>query len=101
MNKDLTLNFIESHWESWFIKGLSDFVRIPNLTPMVDPEYLSNGLLEQAIDCVDSYIRVLEIKGISRQIYKADSGLPLICYVIEPSSPDIIANVLVYGHLDK
>jgi len=37
LNKDETLSFVDAHWESWFIAGLSDFIRVPNLTPMVDP----------------------------------------------------------------
>jgi hypothetical protein len=40
VNKEETLAFVEKNWDSWFIPGLSDFVRVPNLTPMVDPEYL-------------------------------------------------------------
>ena len=51
--------------------------------------------------CVDDYINKLEIKGISKHIFKAESGIPLICYVVEPSSPEIKANVMLYGHLDK
>ena len=101
MNKEDTLNFIDNHWDSWFVQGLSDFIRIPNLTPMVDPDYLTNGLLEKAIDLVDKYISKLEIKGLSRHIYTSISGMKLICYVIEPSNPDIKSNVMLYGHLDK
>jgi hypothetical protein len=56
MNKEATLKFIEEHYESWYVAGLADFVRIPNLTPMVDAEYATNGLVQQAIDVVDQYI---------------------------------------------
>jgi hypothetical protein len=67
---------------------------------MVDKEYLTNGLLEQAIELVDSYIQKLEIKGISRKIFKTETGIPLITYVVEPSE-GVTKNVMVYGHLDK
>lgn len=46
MQKAETIKFVEAHWDSWFVQGLGDFVRIPNLTPMVDPNYLTNQLLE-------------------------------------------------------
>ena len=101
MQKEKTLEFVESQWDNWFVKGLSEFIAIPNLTPMVDSEYLTNGLLEQAMDHVDTYINKLEIKGLKKHIFKADSGLPLICYVVEASDPSITANVMLYGHLDK
>jgi hypothetical protein len=44
---------VDEFWDSWFVKGLSDFVEVPNLTPMVDEHYQTNGLLEKAIDVVD------------------------------------------------
>jgi hypothetical protein len=66
MNKDKTLEYINSEWDSWFIPGLSDFVRVPNLTTMVDPEYLTNGLVQQSMECVDGYIQKLGVKGLSK-----------------------------------
>ncbi len=101
IQKKETLEFVESHWDSWYVPGLSDFVRIPNLTTMCDPDYLTNGLLEKAMECVDGYIQKLEIKGLSKHIFKSEAGMPLICYVVEPSSPDLKGNVMLYGHLDK
>ena len=50
---------------------------------------------------VDEYINRLEINGISKHTFYTEEGLPLICYVVQPSSPEIIANVMLYGHLDK
>ena len=50
---------------------------------------------------VDDYINKLEIKGLKKSTFTTDAGLPLICYVVEPSSPDITSNVMLYGHLDK
>jgi len=32
MEAEKTKEFLEQKWESWFVPGLSDFVRIPNLT---------------------------------------------------------------------
>ena len=37
--------YIDTQFEPFFVKGLQDFVRIPNLTPMVDPDYATNGLI--------------------------------------------------------
>lgn len=45
VSKDATLKFVEEHWDSWYVKGLSDFIRVPNLTPMVDPDFQTNGLI--------------------------------------------------------
>lgn len=69
VSKQATLDYIDSLWESWFVKGLCDFIETPNLTPMVDSEYLTNGLVEKAIKLVDDYVNKLEIKGLTRQIF--------------------------------
>jgi len=85
MNKDQTLETVNKNWESWYIPGLSDFIGVENLTTMVDPEYLTNGKVEEAIELVDKYINKMEIAGISRKIYRAENGLPIVVYVIEAS----------------
>ena len=89
MDKKTTLEFIDSKFDSWFVPSLAEFVRIPNLTPMVDSEYLYNGLLDKAMKHVDESIQKLEIKGLTKYIYKNQEGLPLVCYVVESSSPEI------------
>ena len=66
MNKEETLKNINAHWDSWFIPGLQDFVRVPNLTTMVDPDYLTNGLVQKAAQGVDGYIMKLDMKGLSK-----------------------------------
>lgn len=92
---------MNSHFESWFVEGMKDFIRIPNLTTMVDPTYLENGELEKCMKLVDDYINKLGVKGVSKEIF----GLPgckvppLIIYTIEAQDSD--KNIMVYGHLDK
>jgi len=100
MNKEETLKNINAQWDNWFIPGLSDFVRVPNLTPMVDPDYLTNGLVQKSMECVDGYIQKLEIKGLSKQTFSTEAGLPLVCYIVE-ASEGITKNLMLYGHLDK
>jgi hypothetical protein len=45
MQKEKTQAYIDSMWDSWYVPGLSDFVRVPNLTEMVDKDYHTNGLV--------------------------------------------------------
>jgi len=67
---------------------------------MVDPNYLTNGLVEQAMELVDQYINKLQIKGLSRTIIKNQKGVPLVCYVVEATCGSK-KNMMMYGHLDK
>jgi acetylornithine deacetylase/succinyl-diaminopimelate desuccinylase-like protein len=98
-DKQATLAYIDSLWDSWFVKGLCEFIETPNLTPMVDNEYLTNGLVEKAIQLVDDYVNKLEIVGLTRQIFQPAGMSPLVVYVVEGNGCD--TNVMLYGHLDK
>ncbi len=53
-------------WKDWYVKGLSDFIRCPNLSPMYDSEFLTNGLIQDAMVLVDDYINKLGIEGLTR-----------------------------------
>ena len=100
MDKAKTLEFIDAQWDDWYVAGLGDFIRVPNLTPMVDADYLTNGLVEKAAKLVDDYIQKLGIKGLTSHTFKSETGLPMVVYVVEPSEGNE-KNVMVYGHLDK
>jgi len=101
VNKEATLKNIDAVWEDWYVKGLSDFIRVPNLTPMVDDEFLTNGLIQKAMDLVDDYVTKIGLQGISkRTIYEPEGSSPLIVYVIDAQGGNT-KNVMMYGHLDK
>jgi len=52
------------------------------------------------MDVVDQYINKIGVKGLSKQTFKSESGLPLVCYIVEPTE-GATKNIMVYGHLDK
>ena len=37
---------IEEKWDDWYVKGLSDFIKVPNLSPNYDADFLTNGKIE-------------------------------------------------------
>lgn len=47
---------IEAKWDDWYVKGLSEFIRVPNLSPNYDADFLTNGRIEEAMTLVDDYI---------------------------------------------
>lgn len=73
---------------------------MPNLTPMVDREYATNGLVQQAMECVDKQLKSLEIVGLTCTVIQPEGMNPLIVYVVE-GSEGTTKNVMMYGHLDK
>ena len=39
LNPEFTADYVQQMWKKWFIKGMKDYVRVPNTTPRTDPEY--------------------------------------------------------------
>merc|ERR1711997_1439042 len=85
VNKEQTEAYIESKWDDWYVKGLSDFIRVENLSPNYDAQFLTNGLIEQAMELVDNYINQLGVEGLSKQIFQPEGSVPLVVYVVEPT----------------
>jgi len=92
---------IDQYWDSWYVPGLSDFIRIPNLTPMVDPDYLTNGHNEKAMELVDNYINKLEIKGMHKKVFQPEGMTPMAVYIVEKSEGASDTQIMFYGHIDK
>ena len=100
VDKAATEANIDAKWDDWYVKGLSDFIRVPNLSPNYDAQFLTNGLIEQAIELVDNYVNQLQIEGISRKVFQPEGSCPMVVYVVEPTQ-GCTKNVMLYGHLDK
>jgi len=87
-------------WNDWYVKGLSDFIKCPNLSPMFDDKFLENGLIWDCVKIVDDYVNQLNIKGMTRHEFKPEGKSPMIIYIVEAQG-ESKQNVMLYGHLDK
>ena len=57
------------------IPTLMEYIRVPSLSPLFDPNWETNGLMEQAQNILLSYVNSLQIKGYSQEILK-EPGKP-------------------------
>lgn len=91
---------LEKGIDEQVIPVLMEYIRVPSLSPLFDPNWESNGLMEKAQDILLSYVRSLDIKGFSSEIIK-EPGKPWMFYgEIQATSPNL-GTVLIYGHMDK
>ncbi|CAI2368449.1 unnamed protein product [Moneuplotes crassus] len=98
MDTEKTNKFLEENYDSVFVHHLSEYIKIPNLTPAFDPEYMTNGLLEQAIDYVVKFAEDLQIEGLKTHIKREEGRVPMVLFELPGASS---SNVMIYGHLDK
>ncbi|CAD8101761.1 unnamed protein product [Paramecium sonneborni] len=95
------INFIQKYTESSIIPSLSDFIRIPNLSPQFDNQWQQNKLLERACNHIVKWIENetvgLQIEIKIMQIENAPS-----CIAVKfLGNQQHNKTILCYGHYDK
>jgi acetylornithine deacetylase/succinyl-diaminopimelate desuccinylase-like protein len=108
MDFTITKKFIDEEFESQLIPGLSEFITIPNLSPLFDPDWQTNGHLEKAAKFLISWAKSQGLKNATYELIKEDNRTPLILieiddFVLEDneSNKNKKKTTLIYGHYDK
>jgi len=98
MDTNKISDFCHREWENSAIKELIDYIRIPNKSPIFDPDWQANGYMEQAVTQFETWCLSQNTPGMTLDIVRIPDRTPLIFMDI-PGSID--NTVLLYGHLDK
>lgn len=95
-------SFVDNLWKTSAIPTLLKYIEIPNLSPLYDPEWQTNGLQEKALKLICDWIDSQPVKGLSKEVITEKGRTPLIYLEIEPTVKGEDAHtVLCYAHLDK
>ena len=98
VDADSLSSHVEDKWESDIIGSLSEYIRIPALSPAFDADWEANGHIEAAVEHIASWCAAQDIEGLVVEINRLPGRTPLI-YMEVPGQID--ENVLLYQHLDK
>ena len=98
MDTELARNLIDAAWDDSIVPELVDYIRIPNKSPLYDPDWFEHGYMEQAVTLIEAWCRNQPIDGMTVEVVRLDGRTPLIFMEIPGASDDC---VVLYGHLDK
>jgi acetylornithine deacetylase/succinyl-diaminopimelate desuccinylase-like protein len=101
MDYDKSVAQTETDFTNSIIPGLCKYVEIDNLSPEYDPEWKTNGKLEKAANHLIEWAKNQGVKGLTAEMVQEKDRTPLVFIQVEPSSPDVKKNILLYGHFDK
>ena len=123
MDNAKTQQFVSSAWatDNCIVKSLEQYITIPNISPSYDPEWATNGLLDQAACCIADSVQKLLGAFAAQGIPTGDIAVrivggtdaPLLNERQQRRTPIILVDipafgatppagtVLLYGHLDK
>jgi len=98
MNADQTKTLVDETWSAAIVPTLEQYIRIPNQSPLFDPEWRSNGHMHKAVALACAWVESQGIRGLKLDVVEIEDRTPVIFMEIDG---DASSTVLMYGHLDK
>src|SRR5688572_14876559 len=98
MDADRNRSLVDDTWISSIVPTLEQYIRIPNQSPLFDPDWKRNGHMNQAVALARSWVETQQVKGLTIEVHELEGRTPVIFMEIEG---DDSGTVLMYGHLDK
>ena len=92
------LHDIEGYWQESILEQLCAYIRIPNQSPLFDPDWESHGHMERAVTLMADWCRAQPIAHARVEVQRLPGLTPLLVIDVPGELPGC---VLLYGHLDK
>lgn len=98
MDAKKTFAFVDRAWNETVVPTISEYITIPNLSPMFDPAWRENGHMDRAVALAQSWVEKQGVRGLKMEVVRLPDRTPLL-FIEVPGASD--ETVLFYGHLDK
>jgi acetylornithine deacetylase/succinyl-diaminopimelate desuccinylase-like protein len=100
MDTKRTREFVDRRWEESILPELVDYVRIPNKSPMFDPDWETHGHMEAAVQLMKRWAEAEArlLPGARVEVLRLPGRTPVLMVDVPGAVDDC---VLMYGHLDK
>lgn len=98
MDNSKTEQFVNDIWDDSIIPELCEYIKIPNKSPMFDPDWEQHGHMEKAVLMLEDWARQQPIKDMQVEVVRIEGRTPVLFIDIPGDSDEV---VLLYGHYDK
>ena len=98
MDSVKTESIVSEAWDGDIVPQLTEYIRIPNKSPMFDADWAAHGYMDDAVSLLANWAKQQPIAGMTVDVVRLEGRTPLI-YIEIPGQGD--DTVLLYGHLDK
>jgi acetylornithine deacetylase/succinyl-diaminopimelate desuccinylase-like protein len=96
--------FVDTLWEDEIVPRLTEYIRIPNKSPLFDPQWAEHGYMDDAVKLMEQWARgkLPTLKGATLEVVRLPGRTPLICIDVPAANGGRQDDtVILYGHLDK
>ncbi len=92
--------FVDQVWGDDIVPTLVEYIKIPNKSPMFDPDWAAHGHMDAAVTMFERWARakLAHLPGATLEVVRLPGRTPLIAIEVPGTGSD---TVLLYGHLDK
>ncbi|NCT69118.1 MAG: M20/M25/M40 family metallo-hydrolase [Rhodanobacteraceae bacterium] len=98
MDSKALSGFVGDLWDGQIVPQLTEYIKIPNKSPMFDAQWAEHGYMDAAVELMANWARAQPIPGMQLEVVRLPGRTPLIFIDIPGQGDD---TVLLYGHLDK
>jgi len=100
MDNKKARDFVNRRWDESILPQLVEYVRIPNKSPMFDPDWEAHGHMEAAVQLMRSWAEqeARSLPGARVEVLRLPGRTPVLMVDVPGEVDDC---VLMYGHLDK
>ena len=93
---------VDQVWEHEIVPTLHDYIAIPNVSVLFDPEWREHGHMDRAVELIRSWCAARAIDGLAVEVHELPGRTPVILMEIPAFGTGSAGDtVLLYGHLDK
>jgi acetylornithine deacetylase/succinyl-diaminopimelate desuccinylase-like protein len=89
---------IDREWTTSIVPCLEAYIRVPNKSPLFDPQWQAHGHMDRAADLLATWCRAQPIRGLTVEVIRLPGRTPLLYAEVPGQAP---GEVLLYGHFDK
>jgi acetylornithine deacetylase/succinyl-diaminopimelate desuccinylase-like protein len=90
--------FVSEMWDSEIIPEISEYIKVPNKSPIFDPEWEKHGYMNTAVAMLEAWCRKQPVKDMQIEVVRIEGRTPVLFIDIPGDSDEV---VLLYGHYDK
>ena len=70
MNKQQTESFVYKMWEDSIIPELCEYIKIPNKSPMFDPDWEQHGHMDDAVEQLETWCKKQPVQGMTTDVIR-------------------------------
>ena len=73
MDNKKTADFVSDIWDKSIVPELCEYIKVPNKSPLFDPDWEQHGYVEQAVQMLEAWARQQPIAGMQVEVIRIEN----------------------------